>query len=196
MVMTKEDILKLAVENNGYIYSDLIKRNNVKTIYITRLISEGKLKKVARGVYITNDGVEDELFILNLQYKKMVYCGETALYLNQLSNKQSPSYEAMFPYGYNNKVPGIVMKYTRKEEYSLGVEYIRTMYGNLVKSYDKERCICDLFINSDKYDYEDRVYAINEYKNNYLDFNKLYSCAKKLGVYDKVKNVFEVIGWN
>lgn len=194
--MIKDDILKLASENNGYIYSELIKQNNIKTIYISRLVLEGKLKKVARGIYITKDGIEDDLFILSLQYKKMVYCGETALFLNQLSNKQFPTYEALFPYGYNNKVDRVKMRYTRKESYSIGIDNIKTMFGNLVKSYDKERCICDLFINPDKYDYEDRVYAINEYKNNYLNFDKLYSYAKQLGVYDEVKNVFEVIGWN
>ena len=84
---------------------------------------------------------------------------------------------------------------TRKANWNLGEELIETPYGNKVRCYDKERCICDLFIRDD-YDDEDRVYALNEYANGYLDISKLYRYARILGVYEKVSNVFEVIRWN
>ena len=65
-----------------------------------------------------------------------------------------------------------------------------------MRAYDKERCICDLFLRPDEYDAEERVYAIEEYRARSLDLEKLYSCAKQFGVYEKVKNVFEVLTWN
>ena len=37
------------------------------------------------------------------------------------------------------------------------------------------------------------IFAINEYKNKYLDFKKLYEYAKILKVFEQVSNVFEVI---
>ena len=195
-IMMKQDILKIANENNGYLYSKIIKENAIKTAIIGRLVDEGLLTKVDRGVYITDQGVEDELFINSIKYSRIVYSGETALFLNCLSNKQSPIREFTIPYG--TCVPsinGYHVKYSRKDTFSLGIIEINTPFGNPVRCYDMERCVCDLFIRPDHYDYEDRIYAINEYKNKYLDFKKLYEYARKLGVYEEVSNVFEVIGW-
>ncbi len=194
--MSKETIIKIANENNGYLYSKIIKENKIQTASIGRLEKEGHLNKITRGIYITEQGVEDELFINSIKYKRIVYSGETALYLNGLSNKQSPIKEFTIPYGTcTPSIDGYIVKYSRKNTFALGITEINTSFGNPVRTYDKERCICDLFIRPDDYDYEDRIYAINEYKNKYLNFKKLYKYAKSLGVYEKVSNVFEIIGW-
>ncbi len=195
--MRKEEIIDIANENNGYLYSKIIKEYGIQTALIGRLANEGLLTKVARGIYITERGVEDELFINSINHSRIVYSGETALFLNDLSNKQSPIKECTIPYGTcTPSIPGYQIKCSRRNTFNLGIEEINTPFGNPVKSYDKERCICDLFIRPTYYDYEDRVYAINEYKNRYLNFEKLYKYARELGVYEKVSNVFEVIGWN
>ena len=195
--MKKEEIIDIANKNNGYIYSKIVKDNQIQTETIRRLVKDGKLEKVDRGIYITNEGVEDEFFINCIKYSRIVYSGETALFLNNLSNKQSPIREFTIPYGTCvPKIKSYSVKYSRKESFELGVEMIETPFSNKVRCYNKERCICDLFIRPDYYDYETRIYAINEYKNKYLSFKKLYEYAKILGVYDKVSNVFEVIGWN
>lgn len=192
----KEEIIKIANDNNGYLYSKIMKEHGIQTSVIGRLEKEKLLTKVARGVYITDQGIEDEFFINSIKYSRIVYSGETALFLNGLSNKQSPIKEFTIPYGTNApQIDGYEIKYSRKGTFSLGVTELETPFGNIVRSYDKERCICDLFMRPDYYDYEDRVYAINEYKDKYLDFKKLYDYAKKLGVYKEVSNVFDVIGW-
>lgn len=194
--MMKQEAMRIANENNGYLYSKLIKENAIKTAIIGRLVEEGLLTKVDRGVYITDQGVEDEFFINSIKYSRIVYSGETALFLNDLSNKQSPIKEFTIPYGTSTpQIAGYEVRYSRKSTFALGITELETPFGNNVRSYDKERCICDLFMRPDYYDYEDRVYAINEYKNKYLDFKKLYDYAKKLDVYEEVSNVFEVIGW-
>jgi predicted transcriptional regulator of viral defense system len=195
--MTKQDVVDIANKNNGYLYSKVIKENDIPTSYIVRLVKEGVLAKVARGVYVSEAGVEDELFINSIKYNRIIYSGETALFLNGLSNKQTFSREFSIPFGTHVPViNGYAVKYSRKKTFSLGSTEVKTPFGNKVRCYDKERCICDLFIRPDDYDYEDRVYAINEYKSKYLDFKKLYEYARQLGVYQKVQNVFEVIGWN
>lgn len=194
--MNKQDVLDIANENNGYLYSKLIKEYNIPTMIITRLVNDGLLTKVERGIYITDIGIEDELFIYSIKYSRIIYSGETALFLNGLSNKQEPIYEFTIPFGTNTpKISGYNVRYSRKNT-ELGLCYVKTDFGNIVRSYDKERCICDLFIRPDYYDYEDRVFAIKEYASKYLDFKKLYEYAKILEVYENVRNVFEVIGWN
>lgn len=195
--MTKEDVINIANDNNGYIYSKLIKEHNIPTMLLTRLCREEALERVDRGIYITESGVEDELFINSIKYSRIIYSGETALFLNGLSNKQEPIYEFSIPYGTNApRIEGYNIRYSRSTSFEIGITEIATSFGNKVRTYDKERCICDLFVRPEHYDYEDRNFAIKEYANNYLNFKKLYSYAKKLNVYDEVKNVFEVIGWN
>lgn len=195
--MKKKEVIEIANKNNGYLYSSIIKEHSIPTSTVSRLVKDGILEKVYPGVYLTSVGVYDDLFVYSLKYSKIIYSGETALFLNDLSNKQSPIYEFTIPYGtFTPNIDNFNVKYSRKDTVDLGVVEIETQFGNKVKSYDKERCICDLFIRPDYYDYEDRVYAINEYKNNYLNFKKLYDYAEKLGVLKDVKNVFEVIGWN
>ena len=195
--MTKAEIINIANQNNGYIYSKIVKEYKIQTENIVRLVKEGKLTKLDRGIYITDEGIEDEFFINSIKYSRIVYSGETALFLNNLSNKQFPIKEFTIPYSTCvPKINGYNVKYSRKETFNLGIENIDTPFGNKVRCYNKERCLCDLFIRPDYYDYETRIFAINEYKNKYLDFKKLYEYANILGVYEKVSNVFEVIGWN
>lgn len=198
MMMNKDEVVLIANKNNGYLFSKIIKENNIPTVVIGRLVKDGVLTKVARGIYITNQGIEDQLYVASIKYSRIIFSGDTALFLNGLSNKQSPGLEYTVPFGTCvPKIEGFDIKYCRNEnKYALGMIYIKTPFGNAVRCYDKERCICDLFIRPDYYDYEDRIFAINEYKNRYLNFKKLYNYAEKLGVYEKVKNLFEVIGWN
>lgn len=195
--MKKEDIIKISNENNGYLYSDIIKKNRIDTIYISRLAKEGMLSKVARGIYITKNGVEDYYFINCILYSKIVFSGESALYLNNLSNKQYVNNEVTIPYGSSSpKIKNCKVVVSRKSDFSVGIINVDSPFGNKIRTYDKERCICDLFIRPDFYDFEQRAFAINEYKKNYLNIKKLYEYAKILKVYNEVKNVFEVIGWN
>ena len=192
--MNKKDIIKIAKENNGYINRDIVCDNDISTIYLSRLCYDNKLKRIDRGVYYLDEGIEDYFYVYSSKYKNIVYSGTSALYLNKLSNMQFEKYEVTVPY--NSAIPKIqncIIHRTRKNTFNLGIEEIETPYGNKVKCYNKERCICDLFINEDAYDKEDRKYAIKEYFNNYCKMDILLNYAKKLNVYEKIKNVIEVI---
>ena len=187
----------LNLNNNGYIFTKEIVKNNIPTIYLTRLVRQGLIKKVAAGVYILNDYIEDELYINYLKNKDLIYTNNTALYLQNLTPKQLINYEVNFPYGKNtSKLDHFEYKVLRnKTLYNLGKEFILTPMGNSVPCYDKERCICNLFLNN-FCDDEVKSFAIREYKNYYLDIIKLYEYAKTLNIYKEVKNVFEVLLWD
>ena len=190
-------IIEIAKKKNGFLTNNDLKNNNIPTIYIYRLAKKEVFKKIEKGIFILNGYVEDEFYVIHLLYPKVVFCFETALYLNNLSNNQFSGYFGVVSYNDNApKYSGLHIKRSRKNTIELGVTYIETPFGNKVKCYDKERCICDLFINKEEYDYEDRIYAINEYKSKYLNIKKLYEYAKTLKIYDEVKNVFEVLRWN
>lgn len=189
-------IIELAKLNNGYITNKLLRNNNIPTINIYRLVEFGLFKKVAKGIFILNDYIEDEFYIISLKYRNAIFCNETALYLQKMSNRQFGGFNVVVEY--NSSIPKYenLKVYRTRKKIDIGVEEIETPFGNLVKSWDKERIICDLFANPNNYEYEDRIYAINEYKKNYFNLKKLYTYAKIFNVYEKIKIVFEVIGWN
>ena len=149
------------------------------------------------GYYVKESEVEKIIDLLQQDLEKegftttVAYDGEQAINVALSVKPDLILLDLMLP-----KIDGFNIKYDRTDNFNLGISKIKTPFGNIVRAYDKERCICYLFLRSDYYDYEDRVYAINVYTKHYLNYKKLYSYAKKLNVYEEVKNVFEVIGWN
>lgn len=192
--MNKDRIIEIANENNGYLYKDIIKEYNIDTIYITRLVRENKLTKISRGVYITSIGHNDYLYIMHLKYSKIIYGGHTALFLNGLlkKNREIKDYEVLVPYGTKiQKKDSLSVRYVKNDAYNLGGELIATPFNNKVRCYNKERCICDLFIKPDNYTIETKAYALSVYKKKYYNEEKLYEYASKLGVLKHIKREFE-----
>ncbi len=157
------------------------------------MLNEGLIQKLDNGIYILNDYFDDEFYTFSLKYSKLIFSRTSALYLNGLYNKQLEYLEANFPYSYNvSKIKGLCCHQICSSKYDLGVIEIQTPAGNIVKTYDKERCICDLYLYDDL-DNERIRYAISEYKRQGINHDKLFEYAKKLGIYDKIKAIFEVI---
>ena len=195
--MKKDYVIVLAEQHNGYINSKILKEHGVPNIYLSRLVKEKRLERAFKGIYVTPETIVDQYYIFSLKYPKVVYSGETSLFLNGLSSKQSVPMEITLPYGVNvPEIDGASIVISRRCTVGLGVSSIETPFGNEVRSYDRERSICDLFVRPDYYDAEDRNHAIREYSRRSLNLEKLYDYAMKLNVYEKVRNVFEVIPWN
>ena len=195
--MIKDKVIVLAEQHNGYINSRILKEHGVPNVYLTRLVRDKRLEKAFKGIYVTPDTVVDQYFIYSLKYPRVVYSGESSLFLNGLSSKQSVPMEITLPYGVNvPEIDGATVVISRRGNIGLGVVSLETPFGNEVRSYDRERSICDLFMRPDHYDAEDRNYAIREYAGHHLNLEKLYDYAEKLKVYENVRNVFEVLSWN
>lgn len=189
----EEKITNIIKENNGHINNSHIISLGIPTIYLTRMVRKGKLIRVDRGIYVLPNIIEDEFYINFLKYKNIVYSRKTALYLNNLANKSIRSIDANVPLNYSNtNINAIKVFRVNNTVYQTGIAKVVTPYGNEVKAYDKERCICDLFA-LDIYDSEEIRFAINEYRKERIDYEKLYSYAETLNVLDKVKVIFEVL---
>lgn len=189
----KEKIINLGQKNNGYITFDFVKKLNIPTIYISRLEKTGEITKLCTGIYLLNGFAEDEFYTNSLHYSNAVFSKRSALYLNGLTNRQLEVIQANFPKEYNtSKI--ITMQCSRVNQllYSLGKMEIKTPFGNTVKTYDKERCICDLFLYDD-FDSEEKTFTIKSYKESDVDYDKLFDYAEKLGVHIQIKSVFEVL---
>ena len=90
-----------------------------------------------------------------------------------------------------------ILKLTRlcdMKEYELGVCEVEASSGNLVRVYDKERCICDLVKNRKNTEIQLYQTAIKEYMSDkHKNLSHLIKYAEVLGVRDEVMKYVEVL---
>lgn len=190
-------ILKLF--RNGYLNTKDVVNNNIPRTYLTKLVKETKIERVSRGVYTKKNVLADEFVILQSKSKNAIYSNATALYLYGFSNRIPIKYDITINNGYNGslqKNSNVNLFYTKKDLLDLGVTNYKLDSGNIIKVYDLERTICDIIKNKKKIDAEIFNKTIREYfysKNK--NTLKLYEYAKKMNIYDKVRDTFEVLQW-
>ena len=183
---------------NSYLTTKDVNDNNIPRFYLTKLIKEGKIERVSRGVYIKKNELVDEFVILQSKSKNAIYSNTTALYLYGFSNRIPIKYDITINSGYNGslqKEDNVNLFYTKRELLELGVIDYKLDSGNIIRVYDLDKTICDIIKNKKKIDAEIFNKAIREYfyskKKNTL---KLYEYAKKMNIYNKVRDTFEVFG--
>ena len=183
---------------NGYLTTKDVNDNNIPRFYLTKLIKEGKIERVSRGVYIKKNELVDEFVTLQSKSKNAIYSNTTALYLHGFSNRIPIKYDITINNGYNGSLQKeniVNLFYTKRELLELGVIDYKLDSGNIIKVYDLDKTICDIIKNKKKIDAEIFNKAIREYfyskKKNTL---KLYEYAKKMNIYNKVRDTFEVFG--
>lgn len=186
---------KLA-QNGGILLSEEVALEDIPSIYLTRLIEQGKLQRVDRGIYMAEGGQCDEYYFFQKRYKVAIYSYLSALYLHQLTDVIPNKLEVTLYRGYNPHRMGenIIKHFVTKELHELGVVNCKTMYGNIVSAYDLERTICDLVKNRKSIDSELFSKTLNRYiRTSNKDLSKLYRYAGKMKILEKVKEIMDVI---
>lgn len=192
----KRIILDYAKNNNGIVTRKEIKDKNIPTIYLSRLVEEGSLNRVQRGIYLSEEGVNDEYYFLQHRFTQIIFSHATALYFHGLTDLIPNKIVVSVPYSYKiNKIPAnLEVRYVKENIVNLGVTQVETNVGNMVNAYDKERTIIDIIINHDYVDRETYTTAIRNFmKSNDKDINKLFMYALKMDAIDEVRNVIEVL---
>ncbi len=195
----KEKIANFIEKYNGYLITSLVCNEDISKTYVANFIKEHGMEKVSRGIYIMDDVWPDELFILQQRNGAIIYSGETALYLHGLTDREYSSVFVTVPQGYNashlkENDFDITVKYAAPDLYKMGICEVSSSSGNLVKTYDKERCICEVIMNRSKYEVQTFQTAIKEYmssKNKKLTQLMIY--ADKLGIRDEVMKYVEML---
>lgn len=190
---------KLIYENNGTVLTSDLERLNIPRVYLSKLISIGKIERVSRGVYVAVGEIEDEMYYMQIKYRKLVYSHETALFIHGLTDRTPFEYAVTVPSGYkapqnvsdNNKI-----YYIKKELHELGSITAKTSFGNEIKVYDVERTICDILRSRERID----IQIVNEALKRYVklknaDFSRLSEYAKEFRVDKILKKYMEVLLW-
>lgn len=182
---------------NGYLTTKDVTNNNIPRFYLTKLIKDKKIERVSRGIYIKKNELADEFIILQSKSKYVIYSNATALYLHGFSDRIPIKYDITIKSGYKGslqKKDNVNLFYTNNELLNLGVVNYKLPSGNIIKVYDLDKTICDIIKNKRKIDVEIFNKAIRKYFYS-KDKNtlKLYEYAKKMNMYDKVRDTFEVL---
>ena len=187
----------LIEEHGGVITSKLVDDHKIHREYLRELLRQGKLERVAYGVYITPDVWEDKMLIHQLRRKKVIYSHGTALYLHDLTDREPPVYSVTVPDGYNTqmlKKEGLYVHVVKVELFEVGVCKAQTVFGNTVKTYDPERTICDLIRDRNNQDPTIITGALKRYvARKDKDLNKLIAFAEKFRVKNILNTYLEVL---
>ena len=192
----KKQIEQYLKKSGGIITASYCRSKKIPTIYLSRLVREGVLLRVAEGLYMSEEGMYDEYYLFQYRFKKIVFSYETALHLLGVTDKIPQSMDITVPYSYKfNAVPiGANIHYVKKEIHDLGVEEARTMLDNPVRIYSYERTLCDFIVHKDEMDIEVYVKLVRSYsKYAKRDLHALYEIATRMGIDKEVKEIMEVV---
>lgn len=195
IVKNEDKIMK--VIKNGYLKTSDLKKIDVSKHYLSLLQKEKVIEKVSRGLYLKCDELNDRLFEIQFLSNKCIFSNLTALYFHGYSNRIPLVYDVTVPRDYSGSlqhIDNVDLYYVDKEVLNLGVTTIIDEFGNELKCYDLERSICDIIKNKNKLDSELVNKALRQF---FFSVNKnpikLFDYAKKLKVYKKMMEVFEVL---
>ena len=162
---------------------------DIHRMYLSIMQEKGLIEKVAAGIYIDTNKIEDNYYIFSLSMPNVIYSHMTALYFYALSIKApNDIYDITVKRSYNsNHLKKHNVFYVDNDIYELGLTEVETPMGNKVKVYDIERCICDIIRSKNRMDFEHIKHSVREYlKRKDKDLVKLSLYAEKLGVKEVV----------
>lgn len=196
--MTKKELLdKMSEDNSGYLFTSDVVNSGISKTYLAKYVKTNNFERVAQGIYISADTWRDELFILQKKYPCIIYDRETALYLHGLTDREYPAVHAGVLKGFNTfrlKERGIVVHTYNSEMYSMGIVKVQTNFGNEVRVYDKERCICNLVAGRPDVEVQTFQTAMKEYMSDPgKRLSVLIEYAKRLRMRDEIMKYVEVM---
>ena len=192
-----EKIQEMLKKNNGVITSAEVTKAGISRGSLKHLVDVGKLEHSSRGVYQLVGVWDDEMYHLQVRFKKGIFSGETALYLHDLTDRTPIRFQMTFPISYNlSNIKEVNLKGNRiiSELYELGTETIKTPLGNEVRVYNMERTLCDILRKQNNIDVQVVSDAFKRYtKKKIKNIPLLSEYAKKLRVEAKLRSYLEVL---
>lgn len=188
-----DNITKIKIlidKNKGYITTKEIDENRIGRDYLKKMVSSKDIIKVARGVYIDSDIVEDPFYTFQLRYPNIIFSHFTALSFYDMTELISYNYDiTCINNTYSKSLKKHNVFYVKKEWYDIGVSEIIDNYGYKIKVYDLERCICDIIRSKKRLDMEQVKKSVKAYVNrkdkNLINLSKY---SKEMGINEEVMN--------
>ena len=194
--MSEQTRIQGLIFSSGMITSKQVRNAGIHPYYLQQLVRSGELQQVSRGIYMSSDAWEDDLFLFQQRYQRGIFSHDTALYLHGYSDRTPAKYTMTFPTNYHTpsleKEPLIIHR-TLPKYYELGLTEIHSPSGNPLRVYDLERTLCDIVRGSGS-----DIQIVNAAMKRYAaakekDIHKLMQYAAQLRVKPKILRYMEVL---
>ena len=196
--MTRFDVLdKLVETGNGYLRTSQVVENGISKPTLAEFVKVRNMGRVAQGVYLAEDAWPDELYLLSLSNRRIVFSHETALMLHGLMEREPKFTSVTVKTGYNAshlRKKGIRVYQVKPDLALLGMANVQTNFGNMIRAYDMERTICDILRYKESLDVQVFRYAMREYMaSDRKNLNHLMAYAKRFQIESVVRTYTEVM---
>lgn len=191
-----DKILKIMKDNNGIITSSQIESYGISRVYLSKMVEKNIIERIERGIYVTKEYEYDEYYLFQLKYPRTVFSYNTSLYFYEMTERTPIKMDVAIPKNYNpHRFKNIVNVYRINDElFDLGIVYRKSPQGQNVKTYNLERTVCDIIKDKNSLDIEIRNKAIKKaIRSKEFNASKMFEYAKKMNIYDQVKNYMEAI---
>ncbi len=191
--MSENRLKQFLNENHGYIRTRDFEKLDISRPSIQSYIDKKIIRKVSRGLYIDNNLLEDEFYILQQKFSNIIFSYNTACYLLNLSDR-APYKIDVTTLNHNNIRENLEIHYVAKDKFNIGIIEIESPFSNPIKIYNAERCICDILKSPDSVDFELYNKIINNYfKQKNKDLSILEEYSKIFKVHEKFEHIMEVL---
>lgn len=197
MITKYDETLNSILEDNaGIITSAEAQEAGATRPAFSDYVRRHGLEKASRGVYLDPDFFPDEMALLQKRFPKVVFSHESALYLHDLTDRESIPISVTVDSSYNAgslKAQGVRIYYTKPEWYVMGLAEVETPIGAKVRAYDKERTICDLIRKRAACDPAVFRQAIRDYaRSKDKNLARLSAYARAMNIESRVYEIMEV----
>ncbi|MCP4140540.1 MAG: hypothetical protein GY755_09665 [Chloroflexi bacterium] len=193
-----EQIRELLKKKQGILQTSDLAALDIPRTYLSILQDKGEIERVSRGLYISTNIFEDELFSFQSRYGNTIFSHETALYLHDLSDRAPLFYSVSVPVGYNTaslRKSSHKVFYVRHELFDLGITKLSSPHGNKIKVTGPERTIVDILRSRKKLDTQIVNHAFKEYMTRAdKNLNTLHAYAEKFRVHNIIRQYIEILG--
>jgi predicted transcriptional regulator of viral defense system len=192
-----ERIRKILQDQHGSLLTSDLVKFNIPRAYLSILERNGEIEQVSRGVYRLTASIEDEMFSFQARYKSSIYSHETALYLNDLTDRTPLSYSISVPVGYHSislKESGHKIFYVNRNLFDLGVISMNSPHGNEIRTTNLERTICDVLRSRNQIDVQQINVSLKRYvRNKERNLDLLYDYARQFRIQKIIREYIEVL---
>ncbi len=191
-----EKFIEIINDAGGIITSKNANKNGISRAVLSQMVKNKVIKRIDYGIYAINEFIYDELFIFQIKHPNTIFSFNTALYL---LNKTERTPDKLDVTTTRNNSLGYCKGIARihrvnNEIIELGRIKVSTNTGKKVFSYNIERTVVDIISNRNVIEVELANKVIRKcIKEKDFNVNLMFEYAKKLKVYDKVKNYMEAI---
>jgi len=192
----EKQLIKLIDENDGIITTKQAKEAGIPSIYLTKLVRQGKIERIRNGVYLDTNKIGDEYYLFQIRFPNAIFSHNTVLYFHNFTERTPSKIDVTVYRGYNpHAFPNnIKVHYSTINNHDLGIEMMKSPQGKDVLCYDLERTICDIIKNNTSLDSETRNKSLRNYFNSgRMNEEKLYSYARQLKCIKKLELIVEIM---